>query len=477
MIHKNKVKSSVNLFIVAILFTSLIFIIDAVNAEETTEMGLVLSSETVSVGDEFVVTVYINPTEEIGGWQIYQLSFMQGKANAINVSPGSYWGTNFDPGDIDNDTGIITNIQTYDQGPYPDMNHTACTINFTALQPGEFTIEVVSVEVTNDSFITLPVTTHTVTITIIGDGNEDNGDNGGNGGNGGHTEPNTPPVANASASETTGFIGIYIQFNGSLSYDPDDDGYIESWHWDFGDGETGEEETTEHNYHEADSYTVTLTVTDNKGATDTDVINVNITQGPNIPPEKPVVNGPLTGHMNAPYNYTANSTDLDNDTISYIFNWGDGNIFKTEFLSINKSTTQTHIWSTAGRYIVSVEVTDNQTYSQSTELTMMIDALDVGDIGYLTDDDGDETYDTFHNDATGDLTDLGQDANGSYLIDSDGDGEWEYIYNSDTGVLEEYVTDTSDDEKSTPSLGFIGVISVILFFVVIKKKQLPKKPV
>lgn len=59
----------------------------------------------------------------------------------------------------------------------------------------------------------------------------------------------------------------------------------------------------------------------------------------------------------------------------------------------------------------------------------------------------------------------------------DGDGEWDYVYNSDTGALEEYVAETSEDKKSTPSLGFIGVIFVILFFIFIKKKQFPKKPV
>ena len=84
----------------------------------------------------------------------------------------------------------------------------------------------------------------------------------------------------------------------------------------FGNSETGEGEITKHNYHEAGNYTVTLTVTDNKGATGTDVINVNIIQGPNIPPEKPIVSGPLLGHMNKPYEYTANATDLDNETIS-----------------------------------------------------------------------------------------------------------------------------------------------------------------
>ncbi len=458
MIHKNLVKPTLSITTTIILFTSLIFIIDPVYAEETTEIGLIAASDTISVGEEFMVTLYINPTVEVGGWMIYQLSFSEEYVTANSVTSGFEWSESFDEGSIDNSDGIITDIQCWKMESYPSENHTACTISFTAINSGVCRIELVSVQVTDTLFKDLSVSTNNVTVAIQGNGDGD-----------GDGDANQPPIANASASETSGFVGMYIQFNGSLSYDTDD-GYIKSWQWDFGNGETGDGETTKHIYHEADNYTVTLTVTDDKGATDTDAINVIIIPGANIPPKKPVVTGPLSGHMDIPYEYTANATDLDNDTISYIFNWGDQNINKTEFLSINKSTTQTHIWSVAGRYIVSVEVTDNQTYSQPTELTVMIDALDVDDIGYITDDDGDEIYDTFHDYSEEIITDLGQDVNGNYLIDVNGNGEWDYIFDSDTGILEEYIIDDNDD-NSTPFIGITGVIFLIMFFVYIRKKR------
>jgi len=112
-----------------------------------------------------------------------------------------------------------------------------------------------------------------------------------------------------------------ISFNGSLSYDPDENDSIVSWDWNFGDGEEGTGETIIHRFYTEDTFTVTLTVTDNRDGSGTDTINVTIILGPNIPTTKPVVTGPLTGHKDIIYTYTANSTDLDNNTISYIFTW------------------------------------------------------------------------------------------------------------------------------------------------------------
>lgn len=49
----------------------------------------------------------------------------------------------------------------------------------------------------------------------------------------------------------------------------DAEGPIESFDWDFGDGSVGEGETASHEYAEAGTYEVSLTVTDAAGATDT----------------------------------------------------------------------------------------------------------------------------------------------------------------------------------------------------------------
>jgi PKD repeat protein len=108
-----------------------------------------------------------------------------------------------------------------------------------------------------------------------------------NNGDIGSTEiENLPPIANLSAGAPyQGFNSSEIIFNGSLSYDPD--GYISLWIWDFGDGTNGSGMNISHTYHDSGRYTVILTVTDDKGATNMSECFVLITQL-NIPSSNPV---------------------------------------------------------------------------------------------------------------------------------------------------------------------------------------------
>ena len=81
-------------------------------------------------------------------------------------------------------------------------------------------------------------------------------------------EPNKVPLADARGPYK-GYINSPMQFDGSSS--SDNDGTIISYHWNFGDGNTGQGKIITHIYREEGEYDVKLTVTDNKGGTD-DVI-------------------------------------------------------------------------------------------------------------------------------------------------------------------------------------------------------------
>ena len=62
-----------------------------------------------------------------------------------------------------------------------------------------------------------------------------------------------------------GVVGRTVTFDGSGSSDPD--GIVVTYRWDFGDGATATGATPSHTYSTAGSFTVSLNVTDNDGAT------------------------------------------------------------------------------------------------------------------------------------------------------------------------------------------------------------------
>ena len=91
------------------------------------------------------------------------------------------------------------------------------------------------------------------------------GDNGGN----------QPPTAVAEASPTDTTAGTEVTFDASGSTDPDDDAGSLTYDWEFGDGNSGSGETTNHTYGSAGEYTAELSVSDGESAK-TDEVTVSI---------------------------------------------------------------------------------------------------------------------------------------------------------------------------------------------------------
>ncbi|WP_371373104.1 family 16 glycosylhydrolase [Thalassotalea aquiviva] len=120
---------------------------------------------------------------------------------------------------------------------------------------------------------------------------------------------NTPPTAAFNNNCTD----LNCSFNATAS--SDSDGNIVSYAWDFGDGNTATGESVNHTFSSANTYTVSLTVTDNQGATDTIEQQVVVTSGGTEDAVSSVVSSVVTGTEGAgrgKKSGTATVTLLDN---------------------------------------------------------------------------------------------------------------------------------------------------------------------
>ena len=79
----------------------------------------------------------------------------------------------------------------------------------------------------------------------------------------------------------------------------------------------------------------------------------------NGPPDPPDINGPASGKVRTSYSYSSSTTDPDGDSISYLFDWGDGT--NSGWLGPYASgviVNASHIWSNNGSYYIKVKALD-----------------------------------------------------------------------------------------------------------------------
>lgn len=151
-----------------------------------------------------------------------------------------------------------------------------------------------------------------------------------------------------------GLIDEPIQFTGSASNG------IEpySWNWDFGDGNTSDEQNPTHIYTYPDNFTVTLTVTDDSGNNSNDTTWAWI-QVSNDPPNTPDIDGETSGKVGVEYEYTFVTIDPDGNDVWYYIEWDDTSNRKWDGpYASGEEITRTHTWSKKGTYTIRCKAMD-----------------------------------------------------------------------------------------------------------------------
>lgn len=175
--------------------------------------------------------------------------------------------------------------------------------------------------------------------------------------------PNTAPVADPGGPYT-GMINTAVRLDASASTDPEGDP-ITAYRWVFGDGNEGSGSQTDHTYTAPGTYTVTLFVTDDRGATGQAETVCQI-EAPNRPPVA-VISGMSTGEAGVPIAFNAlGSFDPDDDSLIYTWNFGDSTPAETGDMVI-------HTFADAGTYMVSLTADDGRGGLDTAELIVTID--------------------------------------------------------------------------------------------------------
>jgi len=161
---------------------------------------------------------------------------------------------------------------------------------------------------------------------------------------------NEHPVAVVDASPQEGPVELTVAFNAGYSHD---DGEIVRYHWDFGDPLDSTPTTgvaAAHTYKQPGTYLVKLTVTDDEGAIDVQMIAIVATNPPPVVDFTVSNDYPCAGDI-VRFDASA-SYDQNGQITSYAWGFGDGNT--------GSGVETSHAYAQDGYYVVTLTLTDNE---------------------------------------------------------------------------------------------------------------------
>lgn len=186
--------------------------------------------------------------------------------------------------------------------------------------------------------------------------------------------PALTPTASFTIAPTSPTASTPVQFDASASCAgpagasgcPSGGGSIVDYSWDFGDGSTAKGRIASHTYSFAQTYSVTLTVTNDRGikASSTQAVTMGAGAAPTaafiFSPTQPVANAPIF------FDATLSQPGTGHRIVGFTWNWGDGTDPGTD------GPTASHTYTVAKTYRVTLTVKDetNQSGTISQSVTV-----------------------------------------------------------------------------------------------------------
>ncbi len=138
------------------------------------------------------------------------------------------------------------------------------------------------------------------------------------------------------------------------------DGEIIAWHWEFGDGAESYEASPEHQYSERGTFTVRLTVTDDRNETDNAQQEIEIV---NAPPQAAFTFAPSPATVETIVRFTDETLD-DGEIVAWHWEFGDG--------AESYEASPEHQYAEKGVFTVKLTVTDDGDIADTAEETIEI---------------------------------------------------------------------------------------------------------